>query len=738
MSFTGEDQLTIGVCEVFFEEASQVFAGRGWRGVQLISFPSRCGRPTIAEEEVNILPQSSVDFVLIGGKCLSELQTHEGIHTFTKSNCLHYFCGAPLLQQLLETSGYVISPGWLRRWKSGDESDLSQLHKRVVASGSKKVVLLDSLVDEKAKEYFEELIERERLEGDCVEVGCDYFSLYLHSIVSDWQMARESRRLQLARTKSSEATLILNLLAQLEPAISLEKAEKQLDDLFKMFMAAEQVGVEIISNAVTNFRFAEDQSALSLASFSNSGLYKSDTIRGFYLLVPIDKAKSAVVRVAGIYLDSNMDDYMALSLSLKGLIRLILYNGILYNDLHAEIVHKAQIEKYLEKSENHFRFLYENAPLPYHSLDKNGDILEVNNAWLQAVGLQKKGVIGLSFEQFLDEESIEDYRGFLAKICGDSESCSIELGVLKNDSTPIRIHLDATTTTDSDGNVHQIHCIFVDISEKKRIKELILQSEKLSTIAGLAAGIAHEINTPLSGILQSAQLIEMFLNPDNEQSLKAAAACGVDLVKVKEYTDQQELDYFIGGIRNSAVTASEIIKNLLEFSRPSKGEWASIRLSHLLDRIVKLILSDYDLKKKYNVINVAFETEYDANLPFIYCVSVEIEQVFFNIIKNAVHAMGQAATKNPKVIIRTRLEKHTARIEIEDNGPGIERETMKHAFDPFFTTKDPGEGTGLGLSISYAIVVGKHSGLIWVDPDVNKGTRFVIELPVETRSQQIN
>lgn len=732
MSVTGGEQLTIAVCEIVFEEASQILDGPGWRDVQLISYPARCGRPTIAEEEVAILPHSSEDLVLIGGKCLGGLESTQQRSIFSKSNCLYLFCGAPLVRQLLKSGAYLISSGWLRRWTRGDESDLVILRKLIDETGSNKVVLLDSLVDEQARTNFEELVVQEGLEGEYVEVGCEYFSLYLHKIVSDWRRIRERRRLQAAREKSSEATLILNLLAKMEPSISLEKAEKQLHDLFHMFMAPEQIGVEIISKAVMDFRFAEDLSAISLAEFSNSGLYKSEEIKGFYLLVPIDNAKSAVIRVAGIYLPDNMNDYMALALSLKGLLRLILYNGILYNDLHAEIVHKSQIEKYLEKSENHFRFLYEHAPLPYHSLDRYGNILEVNKAWLKAFGLEKKSVIGRPFEQFLDAKSMADYKEFLAKIRGDSASNSIELGVVKQDTTTIRIQLDATSTTNSEGSLQQVHCIFVDISEKKRIKELILQSEKLSTIAGLAAGIAHEINTPLSGIMQSAQLVEMFLNPENEQSRKVAADCGVDLVKVKEYTAKQDLDYFINGIRSSAATASEIIKNLLEFSRPSKREWASIRLSHLLDRVVKLIHSDYSLKKKYNVINVVFETEYDPNLPFIYCVSVEIEQVFFNIIKNAVHAMGKASTKHPKVIIRTRLEKNTARIEIEDNGPGIGSEIMKHAFDPFFTTKEPGEGTGLGLSISYAIVVGKHSGLIWVDPGFQEGTRFIIELPAET------
>jgi C4-dicarboxylate-specific signal transduction histidine kinase len=116
---------------------------------------------------------------------------------------------------------------------------------------------------------------------------------------------------------------------------------------------------------------------------------------------------------------------------------------------------------------------------------------------------------------------------------------------------------------------------------------------------------------------------------------------------------------------------------------------------------------------------------------------VEIEQVFFNIIKNSVHAMGKAGTENPRVLIRTSFRKNMVRIEIEDNGPGMERKTARHGFDPFVTTKAPGEGTGLGLSISHTIVTGKHQGALWVDLAYKEGTRFIVEIPSDTSAKAL-
>jgi PAS domain S-box-containing protein len=734
------DPLTVVVCEIFLTEASMVIEEQGWEGVNLEFFPACCGQPQIAVEKLGDLVKKNNNTIVVGGSCLESLCNTDGLRVVHETNCFAYICGSAQVQQLLHQGAFLVSSGWLSIWRDRIESFGAAVSQSpgIPGKATRKVVFLDTLTDDRGKANFDEYLRYTGLDGQHIEVGRDLFSLHLYRVVSEWHRKIVRKHLREERGEYSHSSFILGFLASLKPATSLAIASKQLIKLFQMFMEPEDVGVEIISNAVTEFHFDKDSRSISLIEFSGDGVYVNDSIKGFYLLVTIDEVKSAVLRIAGINIEEKINDYRGIVLSLKGLIRFIVYNAILYDELHTEIVHKAQIEKILEKSEHHFRFLYENAPLPYHCLDGSGRILEVNNAWLNTLGYKKSDVVGQLFDQFLTSEFVTEYHSFQSRLAGELEPGSVELQVVKNDSTVIHIQLDATTSKDSEDVIQQTHCIFVDISEQNRMQELILQSEKLSTIAGLAAGIAHEINTPLSGIMQSAQLIEMFLDPTNEQSVRVASGFGVDLEVVREYIKHQDLDYFIAGIRDSAIKASEIIKNLLEFSRPTEGEWVSIRLPHLFDRIVTLIRSDYDLKKKYNVINVAFETEYDSNLPFVYCVAMEMEQVFFNVIKNAVHAMGKAGTEDPRVVIRTSLRKQMVHIEIEDNGPGIGTETMKYAFDPFFTTKDPGEGTGLGLSISYAIVTGKHNGLMWVDPVTPIGTKIIIEFPAEANRPSIS
>ena len=293
---------------------------------------------------------------------------------------------------------------------------------------------------------------------------------------------------------------------------------------------------------------------------------------------------------------------------------------------------------------------------------------------------------------------------------------------------------------DEQNNLLFIAHVAKDITEYKRLEKQLFLSEKLRTIAGLAAGVAHEINTPLSAILQSAQILQNALSPDHASNHQAAEACGLDLERLNSYCKDQELDFYLDGIRSSALKASNIITSLLDFSRPRKGKMIETDINQLLDSSLELARADYDLKNKYDIMNVRIIREYDQNLPPVTSVPVEIEQVILNLIKNSVQAMADGPAQEPPFLaIRTGRQKDGIRIEVEDNGPGITEQDKKHIFDPFYTTKDAGLGTGLGLSVSYTIIHDKHGGSINVDSEPGKGTKFIITLPcrqVENRPEK--
>ncbi len=286
----------------------------------------------------------------------------------------------------------------------------------------------------------------------------------------------------------------------------------------------------------------------------------------------------------------------------------------------------------------------------------------------------------------------------------------------------------------SRGEITHFEGIVFDITERRKMEDQLLISEKMTTIAGLAAGVAHEINTPLSGILQAAQLIEMGLDPGEEQNRVLAADCGVDLAKMQDYLEKKELGFFLTGIRESAVTAAHIVADLLQFSRPQERVASVVNLAQLIDRSIELAKTDYSLKKDYNIQNVTFVRHYSSEPLQVNCLDIEIEQVLINLIQNACQAMtGTPDLTDPQIILCTKQNHDMAVIEVEDNGPGIAEEIRIQIFDPFFTTKDVGQGTGLGLSVSYSIICDKHGGTIRVESTPGKGTRFIIELPMEKR-----
>lgn len=273
-----------------------------------------------------------------------------------------------------------------------------------------------------------------------------------------------------------------------------------------------------------------------------------------------------------------------------------------------------------------------------------------------------------------------------------------------------------------------------DVTDRVRIEDMMVQSEKMLSVGGLAAGMAHEINNPLAGILQNVQVLRNRLSGNIPKNIETARDCGIEFEALERYMQKRGLAPMIDAVIESGTRAARIVDNMLSFSRrsDSKLKWHS--LPDLLDKTVELASNDYDLKKKYDFRKIEIHREYEAGLPQISCEGSQLQQVFLNILKNGAQAMaGYTPHGNqPRLILRIRRNLGHIDIEIEDNGPGMDEATRKRAFEPFYTTKRVGVGTGLGLSVSYFIITENHNGSMTVDSKPGKGSRFTITLPIET------
>jgi len=285
-------------------------------------------------------------------------------------------------------------------------------------------------------------------------------------------------------------------------------------------------------------------------------------------------------------------------------------------------------------------------------------------------------------------------------------------------------------STEEDGAVIRID----DTTERVQLETMMIQTEKMSSIAGLAAGMAHEINNPLAGIMQGYQNILNRINPDKPKNQQAAAALNLNLSDMYNYLEERKIITFLNGGREACVRAADIVKNMLMFSRKSDSVLVQTNVADLIDHAIELGASDYDMKKKYDFKFVDIFKEYDSRVPMVQCCASEIEQVLLNLFKNALQAMEELTSGDhkPQFHLCTIKEPSYVRIEVEDNGPGIPDDVKKRIFEPFFTTKSTGEGTGLGLSVSYSIITQNHGGTFEVESEVGKGTKFILRLPLNT------
>jgi len=279
-----------------------------------------------------------------------------------------------------------------------------------------------------------------------------------------------------------------------------------------------------------------------------------------------------------------------------------------------------------------------------------------------------------------------------------------------------------------------VFAVIRDLREVKRMQQLMIQTEKMQSLGGLAAGMAHEINNPLGIIVQASQNITRRLDPSMDSNIEAAGRHGLDLHRLARFLEERNILRYIQGIRDAGERAAVIVANMLSFSRRSEQTFSSNDLNAIASRSLELAGKDFDLKKHYDFKRLNVVRDFDADLPLVPCVGTEIEQVLLNLVRNAAQAMARAGTKNPTLTLRTKKVKNWAVMEVEDNGPGIPEKELSRVFEPFYTTKKVGEGTGLGLSVSYFIITNNHHGHLTVTSREGRGAKFIVSLPLNQRS----
>ena len=361
--------------------------------------------------------------------------------------------------------------------------------------------------------------------------------------------------------------------------------------------------------------------------------------------------------------------------------------------------------KKLDLTEQQYQNIVENSADAIITLDKNNRISSWNQGAENIFGWSSEEIGGESVETIIPQKLIDQrelecleygmyYKGFVNNYQTER--------VCKNGKI-ILVNLTESFIKDTDGKVIGRSQILRDLTNLKLREEQIQHSERLATLGHMAAGVAHEVGNPLTAISSLVQVAER---------------------KSKDPFVREQL----GKVREHIQRITKIVRDLVDFSRPSSLKAESMQLNNVIKSAVGLLKHDARCR------TVAFHLNLAPELPVVHGVPDHIHQVLVNLLLNSVDAMQHL--KEPVINIETWADHEKANISIEDIGKGIPADVQNRVFEPFFTTKETGNGTGLGLSVSHGIIT-KMKGTIDMESEENVGTKFTISLPVEKKEELV-
>ncbi len=365
-------------------------------------------------------------------------------------------------------------------------------------------------------------------------------------------------------------------------------------------------------------------------------------------------------------------------------------NAMLYQSLALKANQLANLKQYNEQ-------VIETLIAGVAVVTVDGTVTVWNASMERISGIDREAAIGREFGSLLPPAFLAALRSVMpgrdwtvsdtvrlqktALVNGDGKTALVNVSV-----TPFLLNEDVMTGT---------LLVLEDVTEKVRLEDQLMQAEKLSSIGLFAAGVAHEVNTPLAGISSYAQML---------------------MKDLPEGHPQREL---LNRIEKQSFRASNIVNSLLKFARVGNSEVQEVNINSLM--LESLSLLDHQLKKAH----VEIGLDLDASLPATFANGGRLQQVFMNLFLNAKDAMPDGG----HLTVKSYRQDSAVVVQVKDTGNGISDQDIKRIYDPFFTTKDVGKGTGLGLSISYGIIQ-EHSGQIAVESKPGRGTTFTVQLPL--------
>jgi two-component system NtrC family sensor kinase len=363
------------------------------------------------------------------------------------------------------------------------------------------------------------------------------------------------------------------------------------------------------------------------------------------------------------------------------------------SDLLSVALANAELFETMRQAEWRFRTLFRAAPDAVLTvLQTTGRVREANDAVREVFGLEPHQVVGRSLADLVAEDDHASLERMLANAFA-GQPARVEVHILTPEGQSRVIALAASRLPEADPPSALL--VGRDMTHEREMHARLMESDRLAAVGELVAGVAHEVNNPLSSISAFAQLLlrDTTLNAQQRESIEV--------------------------IRAETTRASQVVKDLLAFARRSEPQRVPLDLNAVVARSLRMRQYQFDET------GVRVETELAADLPSVMGDARQLQQVCLNLLTNAIQAMSAGGGT---LRVRSRREGDVVRLEVADSGPGMAPHVRQHVFEPFFTTKKEGEGTGLGLSVSYGIVTA-HGGTIELVETGPQGTTFRVTLP---------
>ena len=380
-----------------------------------------------------------------------------------------------------------------------------------------------------------------------------------------------------------------------------------------------------------------------------------------------------------------------------------------YEGLNIDISRRKLMERQLKEAHDFINKIIQSSPNAIMATDIKGNIMIWNRAAEETLGYTATEVIGkMNIDRIYPEGTARKVMQMVRseEHGGVGRLKAYPMVYVRQDGTVVEGNLSAAMIYDANGKEIASVGSFVDLKDRlemertlRRTQEQLLQSEKLAAMGRLTSQIAHELNNPLYGIMNTLELLKTEISPESKRR------------KVLEMAQSE------------TVRLSDLLRKMLSFSKPEEEEKQAVDINTVLDEILLLHekqLQEYDIKIK---------TAFAEEIPQINASKDQLRQVFLNLVANARDAMPDGGTLS----VATAADDENVRIEITDTGIGIKEEYLKKIFDSFFTTKDSVKGVGLGLSVCYGFIK-DHGGDIQVKSKLDSGTTFTIIFPISQES----